>query len=261
MTVLFWITNKLKRCQFQDISTQTVLLKKDAFIQVQLNQLFEKSTQTLENKCNASTQVEQSQFEANSTQTVSEIMLDKDVQTFVKTSENTETQASACLCLDKKVQMAIIPNSIGPFKKQTRKPTIPLTTDFLKFLERKYDILIRNIELTAKVDVISKDEGHVKVPESCELLSHDELEIQASAVDKDIIDRNSSKLSSLESGNSVTVGIRVFMEDEMITANEPVPFKHEYAHSYVKLCEDREKQNEPSILKKQFQKLKKLLKI
>ncbi|GBM56115.1 hypothetical protein AVEN_6765-1 [Araneus ventricosus] len=69
----------------------------DAFIQVEVDQSFEKSTQTLKIKCDASTEVEQSLLDAKSTQTVSEIMRDKNVQTFWSTSDNKETQACASI--------------------------------------------------------------------------------------------------------------------------------------------------------------------
>ncbi|GBM87378.1 hypothetical protein AVEN_168631-1 [Araneus ventricosus] len=137
----FCITNKLKHCQFQGNSTQAVQLKMDAFTEVEVDQSFERSTQTPEIKCGESTQVEQSLFKAKSTQTVSAIMRDKDVETFWPTSDNKETQASPCLCFDMKIQISIIPNSSKlkrAFKKETRKPTIPLTTDFLKYRGRKY---------------------------------------------------------------------------------------------------------------------------
>ncbi|GBO25449.1 hypothetical protein AVEN_127268-1 [Araneus ventricosus] len=259
MVALFWMTSKLKRRQFEDSSTQTERLKTDAFTQVEVNQLCEKSTQAQEIKCDASTQVEQCHFQAKSTQTVAEIMFDKDVQTFLERSENKETQASPCLCLEKEVQTVIIPRSSkvpAHFKKQINKSKIPLTSNFLKYLDRKFGVQGRNTELAPKVD-----EEHGKEHDSCKLPSHDELEIQASMLGKDIADQNSSKMSVFESGNSDTDDIHFLGEGKVNTANDPVPYKHEYARGYIKLREPIEKQNEPSFLKKKFQKLKKLLKI
>ncbi|GBO10161.1 hypothetical protein AVEN_9761-1 [Araneus ventricosus] len=337
MVALFWMTSKLKRRQFEDSSTQTERLKTDAFTQVEVNQLCEKSTQAQEIKCDASTQVEQCHFQAKSTQTVAEIMFDKDVQTFLERSENKETQASPCLCLEKEVQTVIIPRSskvpahfkkqinkskipltsnflkyldrkfgvqgrnteLAPkvdeehgkehdscklpshdeleiqasmlgkdiadqnssklsahFKKQIKKPTIPLTSNFLKYFDRKFDVQGRNTELAPKID-----DEHSKEHDLCTLPSHDELKIQAPMLGKDIADQNSSKMSVFESGNSDTDDIHFLGEGKVNTANDPVPYKHEYARGYIKLREPIEKQNEPSFLKKKFQKLKKLLKI
>ncbi|GBN80407.1 hypothetical protein AVEN_13114-1 [Araneus ventricosus] len=259
MVALFWMTSKLKRRQFEDSSTQTERLKTDAFTQVEVQHLREKSTLAQEIKCDASTQVEPSHFEAKFTQTVAEIMLDKDVQTFLEISENKETQASPCLCLEKEVQTVILPRSSkvpAHFKKQIKKPTIPLTSNFLKYFDRKFDVQGRSTELATKVDG-----EHGKEHDLCKLPSHDELEIQAPMLDKDIADQNSSKISVFESGNYDTDD-RYFLEEGKVnTANDPVPFKHEYARGYTKLREPREKQNDPSFLKKKFQKLKKLLKI
>ncbi|GBL86571.1 hypothetical protein AVEN_194826-1 [Araneus ventricosus] len=190
MTAMFWATKKLKRRQFQDISTQTVELQTDASTQVDINKVCEKSTQTLELKSDVSTQIPQIQIDSKFTQTDREIMHEKDVQTLMETSESKETQTSPPYSfLDKKVQTKIIPNSfkvLVPVKKQNPTSRIPLTTEFLKYLERK--------------NVICTEEEHSNGTKFLKLPSHEQLEIQATNENKDITAGNSSTMCSLQSG-------------------------------------------------------------
>ncbi|GBN88908.1 hypothetical protein AVEN_27559-1 [Araneus ventricosus] len=250
MTAMFWATKKLKRRQFQDISTQTLELKTDESTQVDINQVCEESTQTLELKSDISTQIQQIQVDSKFTQTDGEIMFEKDVQTLMETSESKGTQTSPPYSfLDKKVQTKIIPNSVKvltPVKKQNPTSKIPLTTDFLKYLERK--------------NVISKEEEHSNGTKFLKLPSHEQLEIQATNEDKDITTGNSSQMCFSQSGQSGEDDIHFLVEDVVTTVNEPVPFQHEYSAGYIKLSESKEKQNGLSRFKKQFEKLKKLFK-
>ncbi|GBO31378.1 hypothetical protein AVEN_8881-1 [Araneus ventricosus] len=260
---LCWMIKIFKRRQFQESSTQTEQNKIDAFTQVETNQLFDKSTQTLELKSDASTQVEGNEFAAKFTQTVSLNKHDKPVQTPLKISKNKGIQVSPYLFLDKKIQTVNIPNLsqvLVPFKKQKRKPTIPLTTEFLKYLERKYDFQGNNIQFTPeKEGVISKNEKHGKETEG-NLSSQDDLEIQAPDVGKDLAAQKSSKMSFLQTGHSHEDDLNVFVEDVVSTKNEPGAFKHDYTNGYVKLCEPGEKQNGSSCFKNPFRKMKKLFK-
>ncbi|GBL86570.1 hypothetical protein AVEN_194825-1 [Araneus ventricosus] len=250
ITAMFWATNKLKRRQFQAISTETVELKTDASTQVDINQVCEKSTQTLELKSDVSTQIEQIQVDAKLTQTDKEIMHERDVQTLMETSESKGTQTSPPYSfLDKKVQTKIIPNSfkvLMPVKKQNPTSKIPLTSEFLNYLERK--------------NVICKEEKHGNGTKFLKLPSHEQLEIQATNENKDITAGNSSKMCFLQSGQSGENDIHFLVEDVVTTANQPVPFHHEYAAGYIKLSESKEKQNGLSRFKKQFEKLKKMFK-
>ncbi|GBO36646.1 hypothetical protein AVEN_223971-1 [Araneus ventricosus] len=259
---LFSMMKIFKRRQFQESSTQTDQNKIDAFTQVETNQLFDKSTQTLEVKSDASTQVERNEFDAKFTQTISLIKHDKPVQTPLKISKNKLIQVSPYLFLDKKVQTVNIPNSsqvLVPFKKQKRKTTIPLTTEFLKYLERKYDLQGNNIQFTPEKGVISKSEEHGKETEG-NLSSQDGLEIKAPDVGKDLAAQKSSKMSFLQTGHSHEDDLNVFMEDVVSTKNEPDAFKHDYTNGYVKLFEPGEKQNGSSCFKNPFRKMKKLFK-
>ncbi|GBO43329.1 hypothetical protein AVEN_52954-1 [Araneus ventricosus] len=259
---LFSMMKIFKRRQFQESSTQTDQNKIDAFTQVETNQLFDKSTQTLEVKSDASTQVERNEFDAKFTQTISLIKHDKPVQTPLKISKNKLIQVSPYLFLDKKVQTVNIPNSsqvLVPFKKQKRKPTIPLTTEFLKYLERKYDLQGNNIQFTPEKGVISKNEEHGRETED-NLSFQDDLEIQAPDVGKDLAVQKSSKTSFLQTGHSHGDDLNIFVEGVVSTKNEPDAFKHDYTNEYVKLCEPGEKQNGSSCFKNPFRKMKKLFK-
>ncbi|GBN07232.1 hypothetical protein AVEN_48466-1 [Araneus ventricosus] len=261
--LLFSMMKIFKRRQFQESSTQTEQDKIDAFTQVETNQLFDKSIQTLEVKSDASTQVERNEFAAKFTQTVSLIKHDKPVQTPLKTSKNKGIQVPSYLFLDKKVQTVNIPNSsqdLVPFKKQKRKPTIPLTTEFLKYLERKYDFQGNNIQFTPeKKGVISKNEEHGKETEG-NLSSQDDLEIQAPDVRRDLAAQKSSKMSFLQTGHSHEDDLNVFVEDVVSTKNDPDAFKHDNTNGYVKLREPGEKQIGSSCFKNTFRKMKKLFK-
>ncbi|GBM02522.1 hypothetical protein AVEN_178462-1 [Araneus ventricosus] len=110
-----------------------------------------------------------------------------------------------------------------PVTVKKQKPAIPLSTEFLKYFERKR--------------IISTDDEHGNESELFKLPCRDELQIQSSVVEKTLATQNSSKMSFSQSGDFDKDGVNLLVEDVETTTNEPATLKVEYSYGCVKLRE------------------------
>ncbi|GBO17346.1 hypothetical protein AVEN_176316-1 [Araneus ventricosus] len=147
------IKSRTKLHEFHDNSIPDDREISDAYTQVFHHQSLETFIQSSEIIRKISTQMEQIQFNTASTQTLSEIKLDKQIQTFLQVFKNKETETSPNLFSDKENENEAIPNSTKVFvsmKRQKSKPTIPKTKEFLNYHQREYDVQRRKIKFKLK---------------------------------------------------------------------------------------------------------------